>query len=138
MIGVIDLMAGTSCLILRGSGKKNQRAGRYISFRIQEFEQDYDLFVREVEDTAASGQFRVPLKAPYPAQVVSPKILSKTSPSYTPEARQAKVQGDVVIQLVVRKDGSADGFKVIEPLGYGLDERAIKDAPVSGNFSPAP
>ena len=49
-----------------------------------------------------------------------PVVLYMAKPSYTEEARKAKIEGVVLLQLVVRKDGTPDSFKVIKGLGYGL------------------
>jgi TonB family protein len=57
--------------------------------------------------------------------VKSPVVLHQEKPSYTEEAVRARVEGIVLLQLVIRKDGKADSFKVIRKLGYGLDESAI-------------
>ena len=64
---------------------------------------------------------------PYVAggSVKPPVVLFEAKPYYTEEARKARTEGVVLLQLVVRKDGTADSFKVIRGLGYGLDESAI-------------
>lgn len=51
-------------------------------------------------------------------------------PSYTPEAREAKIEGIVILQMVIRKDGTVTDVKVVRGLGYGLDE-AARDAIVN-------
>ena len=45
---------------------------------------------------------------------------------YTEEARQAKVQGQVVLNAVIHADGSVTVSKIISALGHGLDETAKK------------
>lgn len=64
---------------------------------------------------------------PYVAggSVRPPVVLYEAKPYYTEEARKARTEGVVLLQLVVRKDGTSDSFKVIRGLGYGLDESAI-------------
>jgi len=47
-------------------------------------------------------------------------------PAYTEEARQAKVEGQVVLDTVIHADGSATVEKIISGIGFGLDERAKK------------
>lgn len=58
--------------------------------------------------------------------VSSPTLLFKVEPEYSEEARKAKFQGTVVIQIVVDETGRATNFKVVRPLGMGLDEKAIE------------
>ncbi|MFN3529174.1 MAG: energy transducer TonB [Bacteroidia bacterium] len=46
--------------------------------------------------------------------------------SYTSYALESRVQGIVVLQFVVRADGSISEIKVLRSLGFGLDEEAIR------------
>ncbi len=46
-------------------------------------------------------------------------------PPYSEEGYKLKIQGTVLLQMVVRADGSTDSFKILRGLGYGLDEAAI-------------
>jgi periplasmic protein TonB len=55
-----------------------------------------------------------------------PTLISKTEPEYSEEARKAKVQGTVVLSIVVTASGQVSGVRVIRSLGLGLDERAIE------------
>ena len=73
----------------------------------------------------------------YGGGVRQPDLLRQTLPSYTDEAIKAKVQGTVLLQVVVRKDGSVDNFKVLKALGYGLDEKAIEEIANNWEFRPA-
>jgi protein TonB len=57
-------------------------------------------------------------------------------PDYTEEARRRGVEGDVVLEIVVRADGSVGPVKVLQGLGGGLDQRA-SDAVRQWRFSPA-
>lgn len=45
---------------------------------------------------------------------------------YPTDARMHKIKGEVLIQFVVKKDGSTTGAKVETGLGYGCDEEAIR------------
>lgn len=47
-------------------------------------------------------------------------------PPYSEEGYKLKIQGTVLVQFVVRADGSPDSFKILRGLGYGLDEAAIE------------
>src|ERR1700722_16464458 len=58
--------------------------------------------------------------------VSQPTLISKVEPEYSEEARKAKFQGVVVLQIVVDSKGNAVGARVIRSLGLGLDEKAIE------------
>jgi len=51
-------------------------------------------------------------------------------------ARQAGVQGAVVLRGIVRKDGAIDNVEVIKDLPYGLGD-AARDAVSRWRFRPA-
>jgi TonB family protein len=57
-------------------------------------------------------------------------------PSYTEEARRRGLQGDVLLEIVVQRDGRVGTVRVLRSLGAGLDERAIQ-AVRQWRFSPA-
>ena len=57
--------------------------------------------------------------------VTSPSVTYKVQPSYTPEAKEAKIQGTVVITAVVNSLGRAEDIKVTRSLDPGLDVNAI-------------
>ncbi len=58
--------------------------------------------------------------------VSAPMVLSKTEPEYSEEARKAKYQGTVVLQIIVDEHGMPQNIRVVRPLGLGLDEKAIE------------
>ncbi|MFL5729878.1 MAG: energy transducer TonB [Cytophagaceae bacterium] len=45
---------------------------------------------------------------------------------YTADAKAANIQGLVVLEFTVNKDGSLTDFKVLKSLGHGLDEEAMR------------
>lgn len=47
-------------------------------------------------------------------------------PTYSDDARKAKVQGGVMLQVLVGSDGRAQSIRVVKGIGFGLDERAIE------------
>jgi TonB family protein len=57
---------------------------------------------------------------------VSPRLLSKTEPSYTKEARHAMVNAIITCNLIVSKDGVPQNIRVIRAAGFGLDEKAVE------------
>lgn len=58
--------------------------------------------------------------------VTPPTVLFKIDPIYSEEARKAQYQGTVVLEAIVRKDGSVEIVRVVRSLGLGLDESAMK------------
>jgi len=56
------------------------------------------------------------------------EVLSKPDPQYTSEARQLKVQGDVVLRVTFTSSGHVVVQSVVHGLGHGLDEEARRAA----------
>lgn len=54
-----------------------------------------------------------------------PRLLREMKPEYTEEARRRGLEGDVVLEIVVRANGSVGEIRVLQGLGSGLDQRAI-------------
>jgi TonB family protein len=70
------------------------------------------------------------------------EILSVPKPVYPQEARDKKIQGDVVLQVVFTASGDIRVLHVVQGLGYGLDEaaesaaREIRFHPATNNGQP--
>jgi TonB family protein len=73
---------------------------------------------------------------PAPCAQVPPRIVKSPAPIYSNEALKAKVQGDVLLLLVIGTDGQPSHIIVQRSLGFGLDEEAIK-AVKKWRFQPA-
>jgi TonB family protein len=58
--------------------------------------------------------------------VTPPTVLSRVEPQYSEEARKARYQGTVVLEAIVKRDGTVDILRVVRSLGFGLDENAIQ------------
>jgi len=56
----------------------------------------------------------------------SPVLLYGPEPEYSEEARKAKFNGTVRLNIIVGEDGKAAAIEVTGPLGLGLDEKAIE------------
>jgi TonB family protein len=76
---------------------------------------------------------------------VSPPIpIQKPDPAYSERARQAKLQGTLVLLVVIDRNGDVGGTSVIKPLGLGLDAKALetvrtwKFQPATRNGTPVP
>jgi TonB family protein len=59
--------------------------------------------------------------------ITAPFVVTKVKPEYTEEARLAKLEGSVLLSLVVGADGQPRDIHVARPLGLGLDESAIEN-----------
>ena len=68
--------------------------------------------------------------------ITPPAIQREVKPTYTEEGRRRSVEGDVVMEVVVRADGSVGTVKILQGLGSGLDQRAV-EAVRQWRFSPA-
>ena len=62
------------------------------------------------------------------AGVVLPTVVSMVKPTYTSEAMRLRLQGSVVLEVVVGRDGIPGAIRVIRSLDRGLDEEAIEAA----------
>lgn len=65
-----------------------------------------------------------------------PKPLVMNRPEYTEEARAAAIEGKVRVELTVDANGAVKNVKVLESLGHGLDEAALR-AVQTATFEPA-
>jgi TonB family protein len=59
--------------------------------------------------------------------IVPPFVVAKAKPAYTDEALLAKLEGSVLLSLVVGADGQPRDIQVARPLGLGLDEKAVEN-----------
>lgn len=67
-----------------------------------------------------------PVYRPGP-DVIAPFVVAKTTPAYTDEARLAKLEGSVLLSLVIDADGAPSDVQVARSLGLGLDESAVEN-----------
>jgi TonB family protein len=68
-----------------------------------------------------------------PAEAANPKtipaeIVSKPVPIYTDEARSLKIQGEVLLEVVLEASGKLRIVRVVRGLGHGLDDAAVRAA----------
>jgi TonB family protein len=74
-----------------------------------------------------------PANVPSRAVAVAPKItpaeiLSKPVPVYTEEARTKRIEGEVLLEVVLEASGKVQVLRVVRGLGHGLDEAAVRAA----------
>jgi len=58
--------------------------------------------------------------------VTNPVAIYRPDPLYSDEARKAKLQGYVILEFVVDETGRPSNIRVLQSLGLGLDEEALK------------
>lgn len=59
-------------------------------------------------------------------EVLAPVKLSGPPPAYTELARRARIQGTVVLDAVIDREGDVTDVQVVEPLPMGLTESAVE------------
>jgi periplasmic protein TonB len=67
--------------------------------------------------------------------VTSPRVLTQVQPVYTPEGLSQRIQGSVVLELIVTREGQPSAIRILRSLDPGLDQEAIK-AVQQWQFSP--
>jgi protein TonB len=65
-----------------------------------------------------------------------PRLLREVKAQYTDEARTKGVTGAVLLEIVIKSDGTVGNVSVLRGLGFGLDDRAMS-AVRNWRFSPA-
>jgi len=70
------------------------------------------------------------------AGLKNPEVLCDPRPAYTEEARKTRTEGSILVQAIIRKDGTIDSFRVLRGLGHGLDESAVRTISTKWRFKP--
>jgi TonB family protein len=106
--------------------------------------EEYKLFKETVQQPLAQGS-GAPDGAP-PATtgiaqaglggVTAPRCVYCPQPSYSEEARKAKIAGIVVLKIVVTADGRAENVQIVKGPGAGLERQAM-EAVKNWRFKPA-
>lgn len=68
--------------------------------------------------------------------ITPPRIITRVDPVFPPEAREARIQGIVIVQALIGKDGLVQEAKALKGLPFGLDQAAV-DAVRQWTFKPA-
>jgi TonB family protein len=77
-------------------------------------------------DVVASGPAKK--AADLIVKTIPAEITFKPRPVYTEEGRQLKVEGEVLLDVVFTSTGQIKVMKVVQGLGHGLDESAVRAA----------
>ena len=65
---------------------------------------------------------------PPPQVTERARVLAKPEPQYTEEARRNAITGSVVLRVVFSRTGEVTNIRAVQPLPFGLTERAIAAA----------
>lgn len=65
-----------------------------------------------------------------------PRLIREVRADYSEDGRRRGIEGEVVLEIVVRRDGSVGDVKILNRLGGGLEERAVQ-AVRQWRFAPA-
>jgi TonB family protein len=77
---------------------------------------------------SAGGRPQAALRQPIGGVNAPVEITFKPRPDYTDEGRKQKVNGEVRLEVLFKSDGRVRVIRVLQGLGYGLDEQAVKAA----------
>ena len=57
-----------------------------------------------------------------------PRLIKEVKPSYTADAMRARIQGGIILEVIIEKDGRVGDVRVKQSLDreHGLDEEAVK------------
>jgi TonB family protein len=77
-------------------------------------------FVKAIENKGTNGVYQTG------GGVTPPTVIQRVEPQYSEEARKARYQGTVVLEVIIRRDGTVDIQRIVRSLGFGLDENAIQ------------
>lgn len=95
-----------------------------------------DLLRQGKTDDAYTLKNSLPPLHPPEKSDTGPQLISKREADYTKQAGAKAVSGSILISLTVDESGHPRDVRVIEPLGFALDENAIK-AVQAWSFNPA-
>jgi TonB family protein len=66
--------------------------------------------------------------APAATKLIPAEILSKPLPIYTDEARAKRIEGEVLLEVILEASGKLRVLRVVRGLGHGLDDAAVRAA----------
>ncbi len=103
----------------------------------EEIEEDFDIPTDDIVfgiPDAPPEQYTGPIRVG--GEVAAPAKLHAPPPVYTEIARKARIQGIVIVEAIIDKQGNVTNVKVLKGLPMGLDQAAV-DAVKKWKFEPA-
>ena len=85
---------------------------------------------------SSSAALEPTLTRPIAGDIKSPVRLSGDDPTYTEIAREARIQGTVILETVIDRAGKISRVRVVKGLPMGLTDSAI-EAAKTWNYQPA-
>jgi len=82
----------------------------------------------EFGDSLPVANVSQPRTQPAKPTLVAVEILSKPKPAYSTEARDLRLEGEVVLEVLFTASGDIRILRLIRGLGHGLDDAAVKAA----------
>jgi TonB family protein len=82
----------------------------------------------DAEPVAARQIQSKPADAPVAPKLLPAEVTFKPTPIYTDEARKLRVEGEVLLEVVFEASGRLRVLRVVQGLGHGLDEAAVRAA----------
>ena len=76
------------------------------------------------------------MASPEAAELSGPVLLKKVDPKYPPEFQAMRVEGEVVLYAIIRKDGGVDSIQLVHSVDPQLDAYAM-EALAQWRFGPA-
>ncbi|MDZ4081289.1 MAG: energy transducer TonB, partial [Bdellovibrionales bacterium] len=80
---------------------------------------------KEFDNLKATNDDALPIPTDEFLVTQMPRIKKEVRAPYPDAARNARVEGPIVLDLLINADGMVVDVKLISGLGYGLDEAAI-------------
>ena len=80
---------------------------------------------REIGEGGFRGSSDVPVFRG-DGNVTAPILLTQVLPEYSIEARRSEHEGTVILETIIRQDGTVDVVRVVRSLRFGLNEKAIE------------
>jgi TonB family protein len=124
--GVANIREGGSFDLPSGSGRGN---GSGSGGRNQGVVASSGFGTGAIDALNGSGsQAKTASPKPTTGATAPVEITFKPKPDYTDEGRKQKINGEVRLEVLFKSDGQVHVIRVLQGLGYGLDEQAVKAA----------
>jgi TonB family protein len=160
-VAVVDLDSGKAVLSAHLTGKPgealdaaNSVGERTVRVRLAYSAHFFSATVNVVDGKTIGDEFRTwwqlesaampeitppPPRADAPwrvgGDVKAPIVTYRVEPKYTDEAREKRISGIVILEVIIGKEGRVRDAQVLKPLPFGLDQAAI-DAVKQWQFKP--